>query len=620
MRILAKNNLVEDIKIMGKGLKEIHKLQPWIIPSFIFDSALKAIAPFINIYMSARIIDELIGSKDINTLITYVAITIGLNLVVHLLSTGMSHIVGILRVLMLSNRDMVLNKKIIDMDYEHIENPQVHLLRTKIQEAENQGGGIYLLILHFGRLVKGLITVPISLFLIIEIFKPDGIGGKLSITNSSLLNIIFLLLLVVGTIYNMILKRNAERKYFGSMGKLIDLNRVYFYYMERVKDYNSGKGIRLYNQRGLLNNEFRLFIESGQDIIDEIVSNNMKYSGANGFISSLLSSLIYIFVGLKAILGTISIGNVMKYAGSINEFMDSSSVLLSSITILRTNNQYVQLYLDFLDIEGEKYKGTLPVEKRDDDEYEIEFSNVSFKYPGSDVYVLKNISMKLNIGERLAIVGMNGSGKTTFIKLLSRLYDPNEGEILLNGIDIKKYDYDEYLNLFSIVFQDFKLFSFSLGQNVAASVDYEENKVKDTLIKAGLKERLDNMPKGIETPLYKDFDEDGVEISGGEAQKIALARALYRDSPIIILDEPTAALDPIAEFEVYSKFDQIVGTKTAFYISHRLSSCRFCDEIAVFHEGRIIQKGRHEELLEDKDGKYHELWYSQAQYYNEEAG
>src|SRR5699024_1728714 len=406
-----------------------------------------------------------------------------------LLSTGMSHIVGILRVLMLSNRDMVLNKKIIDMDYEHIENPQVHLLRTKIQEAENQGGEIYLLILYFGRLVKGLIIVPISLFLIIEIFKPDCIGGKLSITNSSLLNIIFLLLLVVGTIYNMILKRNAERKYFGSMGKLIDLNRVYFYYMERVKDYNSGKGIRLYNQRGLLNNEFRLFIESGQDIIDEIVSNNMKYSGANGFISSLLSSLIYIFVGLKAILGTISIGNVMKYAGSINEFMDSSSVLLSSITILRTNNQYVQLYLDFLDIEGEKYKGTLPVEKRDDDEYEIEFSNVSFKYPGSDVYVLKNISMKLNIGERLAIVGMNGSGKTTFIKLLSRLYDPNEGEILLNGIDIKKYDYDEYLNLFSIVFQDFKLFSFSLGQNVAASVDYEENKVKDTLIKAGLKER-----------------------------------------------------------------------------------------------------------------------------------
>ncbi len=233
--------------------------------------------------------------------------------------------------------------------------------------------------------------------------------------------------------------------------------------------------------------------------------------------------------------------------------------------------------------------------------------------------MLKNISMKLNIGERLAIVGMNGSGKTTFIKLLSRLYDPNEGEILLNGINIKKYDYDEYLSLFSIVFQDFKLFSFSLAQNVAASVDYDGKLLENILTEAGFAERLKAMPKGLDTPLYKDFDEDGVEISGGEAQKIALSRALYRDAPIIILDEPTAALDPIAEFEIYSKFNEIVGTKTAFYISHRLSSCRFCDEIAVFHEGRIIQKGTHDELVKEGNGKYYELWNSQAQYYNDDV-
>src|SRR5699024_1693350 len=196
-----------------------------------------------------------------------------------------------------------------------------------------------------------------------------------------------------------------------------------------------------------------------------------------------------------------SIGSIVQYTGAINQFISGSTEVFSSINSIINNNKYLQLYIDFLNIEGEKYKGTLQVEKRNEDEYEIEFRNVSFKYPGIEEYVLKNISLKLNIGERLAIVGMNGSGKTTFIKLLSRLYDPDEGEILLNGINIKKYDYDEYLSLFSIVFQDFKLFSFSLGQNVAASVDYEENKVKDTLIKAGLKERLDNMPKGIETPL-----------------------------------------------------------------------------------------------------------------------
>ncbi len=609
-----------DLRLIIKGLKEIHKLQPWVLPVAVLESFFKAIAPFVNIYMSAKIVDELINFSYLNRLIVFVGITIGLNLIIYLASTGFEHILNLLIIIMVQNRDMVLNRKIIDMDYEHIENPEVHLLRTKIQEAQNQsGGGIYSLIKYFGVLIKCLVIVPISLVMIVDIFKVTSNESSIRFLNSNILNFIFIILLLIGTIYNMRLKENSEKEYFNSLNKIVDYNRIANFYFEKIVDYNSGKDIRLYNQKNLFNTAFGEVIGEVNKIADEISLNYMKYGGANGFISSLLTGLIYIFIGLKAVMGSITIGNVVKYTGSINQFISSSSMLLVTIAALKINNQYIQLYLDFLNIEGEKYKGTLPVEKRNDDEYEIEFRNVSFKYPGTDNYVLKNISMKLNVGERLAIVGMNGSGKTTFIKLLCRLYDPDEGEILLNGINIKKYDYDEYLNLFSIVFQDFKLFSFSLGQNVAASVDYDEDKVKYILVKAGLGERLNNMPKGIQTSLYKDFDEEGVEISGGEAQKIALARALYRDAPIIILDEPTAALDPIAEFEIYSKFNEIVGTKTAFYISHRLSSCRFCDEIAVFHEGRIIQKGNHDELLEDRDGKYYELWHSQAQYYNEEA-
>jgi ATP-binding cassette subfamily B protein len=223
----------------------------------------------------------------------------------------------------------------------------------------------------------------------------------------------------------------------------------------------------------------------------------------------------------------------------------------------------------------------------------------------------------------MAVVGMNGSGKTTMIKLLCRMYDPTEGIITLNGIDIKKYDYDEYMDIFSVVFQDFNLFSFTLGQNVATSTDVEEQRAKECLDMAGFSERLSDMQKGLQTALYKDFDEDGVQISGGEAQKIAIARALYKDAPFIVLDEPTAALDPIAEFEIYSKFNGIVGGKTAclagrqaIYISHRLSSCRFCDDIAVFHEGELIQRGSHDALVADEGGKYHELWNAQAQYYS----
>ncbi|QHW34875.1 ABC transporter ATP-binding protein [Paenibacillus rhizovicinus] len=250
-----------------------------------------------------------------------------------------------------------------------------------------------------------------------------------------------------------------------------------------------------------------------------------------------------------------------------------------------------------------------------DNEYEIEFRHVSFKYPAADDYTLRNLSLTFRVGERLAVVGMNGSGKTTFIKLLCRLYDPTEGEILLNGINIKKYDYAEYMSIFSVVFQDFKLFSFSLGQNVAATVDYDRDKVEAAVAEAGMEERYRELPDGTETYLYKDFEEGGVEISGGEGQKLALARALYKDAPFIILDEPTAALDPIAEFEIYSKFNEIVGSKTAIFISHRLSSCRFCDNIAVFHEGTLVQRGSHDELVSNRGGMYYELWNAQAQYY-----
>lgn len=223
--------------------------------------------------------------------------------------------------------------------------------------------------------------------------------------------------------------------------------------------------------------------------------------------------------------------------------------------------------------------------------------------------------MKVRIGKRLAVVGRNGSGKTTFIKLLCRLYDPTEGEILLNGINIRKYNYLDYMSIFSVVFQDFKLFAFSLGQNVAAGVDYDKERAETCLIKAGFGERLAMMPEGTETYLYRDFCDNGVDISGGEAQKIAIARALYKDSPFIVLDEPTAALDPVAEAEIYSKFGEIVEDKTAIYISHRLSSCRFCDDILVFDEGRIVQQGSHDRLVADGGGKYYELWNAQAQYY-----
>jgi ATP-binding cassette subfamily B protein len=336
-------------------------------------------------------------------------------------------------------------------------------------------------------------------------------------------------------------------------------------------------------------------------------------------VTMLPTAAIYLFVCLKSYGGAFGVGLVTQYIGACTYLFTGINDFMECISRMHGNSEFLDLIFELIDLPNNMYQGSLTTEKRMDNKYEVEFKNVSFKYPGTENYALKNVNVKFTVGEKLAVVGMNGSGKTTFIKLLCRLYDPDEGEILLNGINIRKYRYDEYINIFSVVFQDFKLLGYPLGENVAGRSSYDKEKALRCLKEAGFNNLDDKMKNGLDTYLYKDIDKEGIEISGGEAQKIALARALYKDAPFIILDEPTAALDPIAEAEIYEKFNDIVGGRTAVYISHRLSSCKFCDEIMVFHEGNIVQKGSHAQLLSDKNGKYYELWNAQAQYYNDDV-
>ena len=383
-------------------------------------------------------------------------------------------------------------------------------------------------------------------------------------------------------------------------------------------DYHFIKDIHLYDGYDLMEH-YTLGNMRAKEKKMPWVSVTEKKCGKLGFLRGVAESLMtlagFLISATYALLGAFPVGDVIKFAGAITNMLSAVQNMVYQCNGLVLTARRAASTLEMINISDEMYKGKLPVEKRLDNQYEIEFRNVSFRYPGSKDYALKNLSLKLHIGERMAIVGMNGSGKTTMIKLLCRLYDPQEGEILLNGVDIRKFRQEEYIRLFSVVFQDFKLLSLPLGENVAASLDVDEKLAEQVLRKAGLSERLEKLPEGLSTWLYQDIADDGVEISGGEAQKIAIARALYKDAPFVLLDEPTASLDPLSEYEVYSGFDAMVGNKTAIYISHRLSSCRFCDDIAVFHQGRLVQRGSHEELLKDEQGKYYELWHAQAQYY-----
>lgn len=334
-----------------------------------------------------------------------------------------------------------------------------------------------------------------------------------------------------------------------------------------------------------------------------------------GSVVNFLKNLcIYGYLAYRFLTGSISIGDFSLLAGSANTLKDGLQGVLNQLQDIQKKLNFMGEYVKFIEAEDTAKLGVRSIETGEIPV--LEFRHVSFRYPSSQEYVLKDVNIVIGQGQHLSVVGENGAGKTTFIKLLCRLYDAQEGEILLNGVNIQEYEYEAYMKELAVVFQDFKLFALSMRENIMLGDSEKETQdLTEVCRLSGLSELVDSLPKGLDTQIYKFFDGEGIEPSGGEMQKIAIARALYKDAPVVILDEPTAALDPVAEYEVYSHFDKLVGGKTAIYISHRLSSCRFCDTIAVFADHTIAEYGTHEELAGRPDGIYAKMFAAQAQYY-----
>lgn len=391
-------------------------------------------------------------------------------------------------------------------------------------------------------------------------------------------------------------------------------NAIYFYEEEMLHDIKSGKEIRLYN---LAHKMIELSKKSTR-VYNHLFSETYKQFRFSqlpaSFLFQAVSYLIYSYLGILVLFGALQVAMIVQLSNALSQMISAIPEVFQHITMMLTGPEWLERYYMFMDLPDEEASGTLPIEKRLDNEFYLAIENMSFAYPDSNKQVLQNISETFEVGKKYAIVGENGSGKTTFIKLLTRLYEPTKGQIKVNKIDIQKYDIREYFNLFGVVFQDYHLLGFSIGQNVSATPIFDEGVVLDNLDKIGLGDFVRNLPQQLHTYLGTEFDDSGVNVSGGQGQKLAIARSLYKDAPIMILDEPTAALDPLTEFEIYQNFDNLVEDKTAFYISHRLSSSKFCDEILVFDKGEIVERGTHEQLV-DKGGKYQELWTAQAQYY-----
>lgn len=607
------------VRFTIRALKTYYVVNRVHVIVYIAIMAWEALIPYVGICLSACLIDELTNARNPERLKALVLVTLISAAVIGIVAAILYKIRRIYNDhVTWDNLEHIYAKKMMDMDFDKFDDTKTAEQRSLIRQYQSMGFGISTALIIYGGVCKAVLTAIGGIGLTISLFtsRISNTSGAYAFLDNPVVVLLVIVSLVLISYISPVLLIKAD-KYLVRDDLRVGNNKLLFWGFLGGKS-DVAMDVRMYRLDKMCV-KYCFDKESGFNSKSRIAKIGWGPQGllkaASAAVSMMFPSIVYVFVCLKALAGAFGAGTVTQYIAAIQKTAYGVSSLVEMLGYMRNNALILKQVFEFLDIPNDMYQGSLTVEKRSDRKYEIEFRNVSFKYPGSGNYALKNVNMKFEIGKRLAVVGMNGSGKTTFIKLLCRLYDPTEGEILLNGIDIRKYNYAEYMNIFSVVFQDFKLLALKLGENVASGTEYDEKRVMKCLKDAGFEDNLKKMPQGLETYLYTDYGKNGVNISGGEAQKLAIARALYKDAPFIILDEPTAALDPVTEAEIYSRFNAIVGDKTAIYISHRLSSCRFCDEIIVFNEGAVIQQGTHESLAADENGKYYELWHAQAQYY-----
>lgn len=611
----SKRTLWEDARMIGRAVGIWQKMLPAYLPCLIIGSITGSLKPYFPLYMSAKLVNELAGSCDRSRLLTLAAVTVVGSFLLSLLARFFRGRLEALRSLYRSRHQAYLFDAENRFQYACLEDPEI-ILQAKNIEArlDATGDGLAKVMFLLGDILTKFCNILVSAALTLSLFRTAARGsftGIFAFVNSPWASLAIAAMIAFDAWASVKLTNRMIYEVSDAISDLAGENTF-------MQAYLRLRGPDMY-MFGL--NDISLSEQAARLIhpkwIKRFETAKRRHGNGTLLLDGMLKIAVFLFTAAKTWIGTIGIGNFILYQGTIEKFVSSVAGLASNIGELRFSNDALQKTFDYLDMPNTMYKGTLAVEKRDDIDYEIEFRDVSFRYPRSTEWVLRHVNIKFRIGDKLAVVGENGSGKTTFIKLLCRLYDPTEGKILLNGIDITRYRYEEYMALFSVAFQDYSLFAFSVAENVAASDRVDEEKVRNCLDRVGLGEKIAELDKGIYTNIGRDFENDGVDFSGGERQKIALARALYKDAPFMILDEPTAALDPIAEAEIYARFNAIASDKTSVFISHRLSSCKFCDEIAVFHKGCLVQLGSHDALLADTSGKYYALWQAQAQYYTE---
>lgn len=605
-KIKMKKNNDSTLSIIGYFFKIAFQYRPSYVFLLLFQILLQAISPFSKIIFPTLIIEELtkvsLDQVNLSNLTWILVLFLAVEFIIPFLMN--------LNWMFLLYNENMLNKywkklmgdKMMQMRFYHLENPDVLDQISKAQDGllgygNNLGG--------FQALINNIISI-LSNFL--------SVVGIIYIIAQINIWLIFILIGIVGLrlwnqsqIKKLNIQQWEERK---------RMNRENEYYSSLLTDFKYGKDIRLYACKDLLITKNKEYIEDTYQYQIKINQKFKKLTIIDNLFNMVNQLLTYGYVAYYFIQSYISIAQYSLYVTSINTFISSSYSIFNSFLNIRQNTKMMSEFKKFMEIDATYQEGNVKINPNDP--IVLEFKDVSFAYPNTTEYVLRHINYRMEGQKKISIVGENGAGKSTFIKLLMRLYDPTEGEILLNGINIKEIPIQDYYALFSVVFQDYQLIGFNLGEQITSSDTFDEEKVLQILSEVQFNHKMENLQKGLATSMLKYFDDQGIELSGGESQKIAIARALFKDGKILILDEPTSALDPLAEYEIYSQFHKMTQGKLTFYISHRLSSCRFCDEIMVLEHGEIVQLGHHDKLILDEKGKYFEMFKAQAKYYQDD--
>lgn len=588
------------MKTIWTFVKQVWKVSPAYVLLILLNGLIGGGKIILNMVLPMFLIDELTGGRDVKKLILFGACIVANNVIMTFITDSLQKYRDVKDEWVQNVMVEKLGERIMNLEYSYLENTYYLDLKERAIFAVQNQSAIVAIITLIANTVQGVITLA-GLMVILFTLGP-----------------VLMTAIAIGVVLMILIVKAASGTMVALMNRIIPINRIFGYYAGVAADKPAQKDLRLYHMDKLVTEKIR---QSNETTCDEFDVANRKMglaNGANGVITEFISAFTYGYVGIRTISdmfgSRITLGSLTMYVSSAITFSSTIIQFGENLIGLWQNSQFLVPYQEFMALKEETIEdGGVPM---DDTVETLEFRNVSFTYPKAEKPVLKNVSFAVKKGEKISIVGLNGAGKSTLVKLICRMYKADSGEILVNGRDIYDYDYLSYMNVISAVFQDYKLFNFTIEENISCRESgADEKRVNYLIDEVGMREKIDTLPEGIHSRFGKEYDGDGVELSGGQGQKIAIARALYKKASMVILDEPASALDPIAEAEIYEKFNSLVEDKTAIYISHRMSSSVFCDRILIIDGGTVSDFDTHENLMKKTDSLYYKLFTSQAENY-----